>query len=205
MKIKEHIEAYHEGLKTQVDKKTAEGEQNLSSLKKKLARDEQSLTDQLSFQETQIKIAFDSGRIDQESFDAHAQALDNTMQRFQETKETLIKNQEEINERSFNRMRDAVTIQLRKQTRDRLLNECVRLNSKAGFRGMPMHVQRFIKKWELIAVEIGDDPQRFLNTLQKEKSGVMMGPWKQYNEKLQLRAENRQLKAEIARLKNGNE
>ena len=201
MKIKEYIQSYHDGLNDQIDKKTEEGEKNLSSLKKKLALDEQSMISQVSFQKTQLKIALDTKKIDQKTHDENRETLADFEWNFYDNRDSLIKKQEEINERSIERMREVVTVQLRTQIRNRLLNECVRLNSKAGFRGMPMHVQKFIKKWELIAVQIGDDPQRFLNTLRKEKTGVMIEPWKQYNEKLQLKAENRELKAEIARLK----
>lgn len=202
MKIKEYIKSYHDELKSKTDRKIFEGEKALSDLKKKLSRDEQSMISQVSFQRTQLKIAFDTKKIDQKIYDENSVLLDEAENTFFENRDELIKNQEEINQRSLERIERIVSVHLRKQIRDQLLNECVRLNQKVGFKGMPFHIQRFIKRWELIAVEIGDDPQRFVRTLQKEKSGVMFEPWKQYNEKRLLRIENRNLKLEIARLRN---
>ena len=203
MKIKEYINQYHDGIKTQTDKRRDEGERTIIGLKKKLSHDEKSMTSQVSFQKTQLKIALDTNNIDQKTHDKNIVSLDEFKNSFYKTRDSLIKNQEEINNRSIERSKSIFSVQLRKQVKNDLLIECIRGNLEAGFKGMPTHVQRYIKKWEMIAIEIDDDPQRFIKTLQKEKSGVMIEPWKQYNEKRLLKIENRNLKKELLRLKNG--
>lgn len=192
MKIKEIIHQFKARLQKAIEEQNQRNTFALEMRKKEIDKQRVDLQNRHEHIRRELVVSLEKGEIKQEFLDQQKEAMSTEFEAFEKFALNSITQQEELNQKNSETYKTVIRANIIDGIFNDLVKECVGNTNlvKKSFQGIPMHVQKYNLRWQLLArafnQEFPDeqqtDPDRFYNFIDSEKSGVMLWQWKRWEQ-----------------------
>lgn len=189
MKIQDAIQQFYDELANGIDSQVKRNADSLEQKKRVVDQRRRELEAHHKAFREKLEEDLAKGWGNEEYKNGQIKIMDSEVQSFEAKATETLRRQTLRGDEMLEKLRTTLKRSLADKIFVKLYAECVGNANliKKGFAGIPTHVQRFEKKWRLIAEAIGADPDRFAQEIKKEKTGVMYEPWRRFAEMKRLR------------------